>query len=189
MEWHEATCFLNGQWRPLARRPYRSLTVASSLATGLLTVIRSIRWTVSARRSARVNTLHAAAQLRRHRARQSVRRSQVAATCSTPIIERHPWPRQFVALTCRSTTDGVAKRDHAFRPASADGVHQTLAWAAIAAQHRSRRRGRVTHADERWLHCDIKSNLVLGNVLMKQYATDHDAFETVMLRDGFLTEG
>ena len=47
----------------------------------------------------------------------------------------------------------------------------------------------VTHADERWLHCDIKSISLLGNVLMKQYATDHDAFETVMLRDGFLTEG
>jgi hypothetical protein len=47
----------------------------------------------------------------------------------------------------------------------------------------------VTHADERWLHCDIKSISLLGNVLMKQYAMDNGASETVMLRDGFLTEG
>jgi D-alanine transaminase len=47
----------------------------------------------------------------------------------------------------------------------------------------------VTHPDERWLHCDIKSTSLLGNVLMKQYAIDHGASETVMLRDGFLTEG
>ena len=47
----------------------------------------------------------------------------------------------------------------------------------------------VTHADERWLHCDIKSTSLLGNVLMKQYAVDRGASETVMLRDGFLTEG
>ena len=47
----------------------------------------------------------------------------------------------------------------------------------------------VTHADERWLHCDIKSTSLLGNVLMKQYAIDLGASETVMLRDGFLTEG
>ena len=47
----------------------------------------------------------------------------------------------------------------------------------------------VTHADERWLHCDIKSTSLLGNVLMKQYAIDLGASETVMLREGFLTEG
>ena len=42
----------------------------------------------------------------------------------------------------------------------------------------------VTHADERWLHCDTRRTSLLGNVLMKQYATDHGAFETVMLRNG-----
>jgi D-alanine transaminase len=65
----------------------------------------------------------------------------------------------------------------------------TSPWAAIPAAQIEGGVAAVTHADERWLHCDIKSISLLGNVLMKQYATDHDAFETVMLRDGFLTEG
>src|SRR5260363_186220 len=47
----------------------------------------------------------------------------------------------------------------------------------------------VTAPDARWLHCDIKSISLLGNVLMAQYAAEHQASETIQLRDGYLTEG
>ncbi len=47
----------------------------------------------------------------------------------------------------------------------------------------------VTQPDNRWLRCDIKSVSLLGNVLMAEYAASHGALETIMLRDGFLTEG
>src|SRR5439155_5615738 len=43
-------------------------------------------------------------------------------------------------------------------------------------------------ADERWLHCDLKAISLLGNVLARQYAADHGAVETVMFRNGYLTE-
>src|SRR5260363_154101 len=33
----------------------------------------------------------------------------------------------------------------------------------------------VTAPDARWLHCDIKSISLLGNVLMAQYAAEHQA--------------
>ena len=46
----------------------------------------------------------------------------------------------------------------------------------------------VTAADNRWLRCDLKTISLLGNVLMRQLATDAGAVETVMFRDGFLTE-
>jgi D-alanine transaminase len=46
----------------------------------------------------------------------------------------------------------------------------------------------VTAIDERWLNCDVKSISLLGNVLMRQLAADHDAVETVMFRNGYLTE-
>lgn len=46
----------------------------------------------------------------------------------------------------------------------------------------------VTHEDRRWLNCHIKSTSLLGNVLMAQYAVDHEAMETLQFRDGFLTE-
>ncbi len=47
----------------------------------------------------------------------------------------------------------------------------------------------MTAEDRRWLHCDIKSVSLLGNVLMAQHAAEHDAIETIQLRDGNVTEG
>ena len=46
----------------------------------------------------------------------------------------------------------------------------------------------VTADDNRWHRCDLKTISLLGNVLMRQLATDAGAVETVMFRDGFLTE-
>ena len=46
----------------------------------------------------------------------------------------------------------------------------------------------VTAADIRWAHCDIKSVSLLGNVLLRQLAVDADAQETILLRDGWLTD-
>jgi D-alanine transaminase len=47
----------------------------------------------------------------------------------------------------------------------------------------------VTHKDERWLNCQIKSVSLLGNVLMKQFAVENHAAETIMFRDEMLSEG
>jgi D-alanine transaminase len=49
--------------------------------------------------------------------------------------------------------------------------------------------GAVTAADIRWSRCDIKSTSLLGNVLLRWLAADAGATETILLRDGQLTEG
>jgi D-alanine transaminase len=46
----------------------------------------------------------------------------------------------------------------------------------------------VTAADTRWARCDIKSVALLANVLLRQVAVDQGAAETLLLRDGQLTE-
>jgi D-alanine transaminase len=46
----------------------------------------------------------------------------------------------------------------------------------------------ITAADLRWSRCDIKSVALLGNVLLRQLACDAGAQETILLRDGFLTD-
>ena len=46
----------------------------------------------------------------------------------------------------------------------------------------------VTAVDNRWHRCDLKTISLLGNVLMRQLAAEHGAVETVMFRDGFMTE-
>ena len=47
----------------------------------------------------------------------------------------------------------------------------------------------VSAADNRWHRCDIKSISLLANVLLRQSAMDAGCAETVLFRDGFLTEG
>jgi D-alanine transaminase len=46
----------------------------------------------------------------------------------------------------------------------------------------------VTAQDTRWARCDIKSTALLANVLLRQLAVDADAAETILLREGDLTE-
>ena len=46
----------------------------------------------------------------------------------------------------------------------------------------------VTAQDTRWARCDIKSVALLANVLLRQLAVDAGAAETIMLRDGELTD-
>lgn len=47
----------------------------------------------------------------------------------------------------------------------------------------------VLYPDRRWARCDIKSTALLPNVLANQEAMEQGAFETVLVRDGFVTEG
>ena len=46
----------------------------------------------------------------------------------------------------------------------------------------------VTARDFRWEKCHIKSTSLLGNVLARQISADVGATETILLRDGLLTE-
>ncbi|TSA50482.1 MAG: D-amino acid aminotransferase [Nitrosomonadales bacterium] len=87
-------------------------------------------------------------------------------------------------------TRGVAKRDHAFPKGVAPTVFimsnplltppKELLATGVAA---------ITASDNRWLRCDIKAISLLPNVLLRQMAVDVGAVETVLLRDGFMTEG
>ncbi|HEU4516782.1 MAG TPA: aminotransferase class IV [Steroidobacteraceae bacterium] len=47
----------------------------------------------------------------------------------------------------------------------------------------------VTADDIRWSRCDIKSTSLLGNVLLRWLSADAGATETLLRRDGFITEG
>ena len=46
----------------------------------------------------------------------------------------------------------------------------------------------VTAQDTRWARCDIKSVSLLANVLLRQLAVDDDASETILIREGHLTD-
>ncbi|GAA4337259.1 D-amino acid aminotransferase [Pigmentiphaga soli] len=104
------------------------------------------------------------------------------------LIAAHPYDDQIVYL---QVTRGVAKRDHAF-PAGdlAPTVFgMSSPFTRPDAAQRDGGLATVSMPDERWLHCEIKSVSLLGNVLARQYAADRGVPEVVMFRDGFLSEG
>lgn len=47
----------------------------------------------------------------------------------------------------------------------------------------------ISVPDLRWRRCDIKSIMLLPNVLAKQQAREQGAFEAIFVRDGWVTEG
>ncbi len=86
-------------------------------------------------------------------------------------------------------TRGVALRDHVMPP----DIEPTVFMMASAmkpptAEQRHHGVACVTARDFRWERGDIKSTSLLGNVLARQISADQGAAETIMLRDGFLTE-
>ena len=102
------------------------------------------------------------------------------------VVERQPFADQGVYF---QVTRGVAKRDHTFPknvPATVFMMSNPLA--TPSPEVVANGVACVTAIDERWLNCDVKSISLLGNVLMRQLAADHDAVETVMFRNGYLTE-
>jgi D-alanine transaminase len=86
-------------------------------------------------------------------------------------------------------TRGVAPRGHAFPAAATPTVFVMVNPLKLpGAAQREQGVRCVSAEDKRWLNCDIKSTSLLGNVLMAQHAAENDAFETIQLRDGWLTE-
>jgi D-alanine transaminase len=103
------------------------------------------------------------------------------------IIGAAPWEDLGVYL---QVTRGPAPRDHAFpeviqptvflmamplMPPAGDLVENGVA--------------AITADDNRWGRCDIKSVSLLANVLLRQQSVDAGCAETILIRDGLLTEG
>ncbi|MBV6305520.1 D-amino acid aminotransferase [Candidimonas humi] len=95
------------------------------------------------------------------------------------------------AMVYIQVTRGVAKRDHAF-PAKAPKPTvfcMVSPFKRPAAAAREQGLSTVSMPDVRWLHCEIKSVSLLGNVLAKQHAVEAGVDEVIQFRDGFLSEG
>ncbi len=86
-------------------------------------------------------------------------------------------------------TRGVAKRDHAF-PKDAVPTVFVMSNPLVNPPQELVERGAaaVSAIDDRWHHCDIKSISLIGNCLLRQVSADAGAVETILFRDGFLTE-
>jgi len=102
------------------------------------------------------------------------------------LVAQQPWEDQGVYL---QVTRGVAKRDHAF-PAGVEPTVFAMSNPLVNPPKEVVEKGvaALSAPDNRWLRCDIKSISLIGNVLLRQQSADAGAAETILFRDGILTE-
>ncbi|HEU0202468.1 MAG TPA: D-amino acid aminotransferase [Burkholderiaceae bacterium] len=179
----QGTCYLNGEWLPLAQARISPLDRGFIFGDGVYEVVPVYRRKLF--------------RFEQHMARLA--RSLGEVRIAAPF-DRSGWRTIFERLieSCESAdqyvylqvTRGVAKRDFSFPADVAPTVFaMTTPFARPSPEQREQGLRAVTRADERWLRCDIKATSLLGAVLARQYATDHGADEVVQHRDGWLTEG
>ncbi len=102
------------------------------------------------------------------------------------IVERNSGDDQSVYL---QVTRGVAKRDHAF-PANIKPTVFMMSSPLVTPAPALVESGVacITAEDFRWLNCDIKSTSLLGNCMLRQLSAEAGATETILFRNGRLTE-
>ena len=102
------------------------------------------------------------------------------------LVDAQPFEDQGVYF---QVTRGVAKRDHAF-PKDAEPTVFMMANPLVTPPKEVVQRGgsAVSAHDNRWLRCDIKSISLIGNCLLRQLSAEAGAVETILFRDGQLTE-
>jgi len=86
-------------------------------------------------------------------------------------------------------TRGVAKRDHAF-PKGVEPTVFMMSNPLVNPPPEQVEKGgaAISAQDNRWQRCDIKSISLIGNCLLRQLSAEQGLAETILFRDGKLTE-
>jgi D-alanine transaminase len=102
------------------------------------------------------------------------------------LIEKQSFDDQGVYW---QVTRGVAKRDHAFPKDVQPTVFMMSNPLVNPSKEVVENGGKaVTAPDYRWHRCDIKSISLIGNCMLRQLSAEEGAVETILFRDGKLTE-
>ena len=178
------TCYLNGQYLPLSEARVSPLDRAFLFADAVYEVMP-----VYGRRPFRFNA-HC----------DRLARSLNGIGMRDPHT-REQWRHIFATLIDRNATDDTyiywqvtrgaePGRNHTPLPDIPRTVFAFCAPLPLSTpQQLEHGAAAVTAADTRWARCDLKTTALLANVLLRQLATDTGATETILLRDGVLTEG
>ncbi len=183
---NDKLCYLNGEYLPLAQAKVSVLDRGFTFGDGVYEVTP-----VYGRRLFRFDEHMARLQrgLGKIRITNPHTPEQWLERCRTlvaALADRTGVEDQVVYI---QVTRGVAPRDHAMP----EGITPTVFMMcnplkAASAEQRHHGVACITARDFRWERGDIKSTSLLGNVLARQMSADHGAVETILLRDGWLTE-
>lgn len=102
------------------------------------------------------------------------------------MIERQPFDDQAVYW---QITRGVARRDHAF-PKDTEPTVFMMSNPLVNPSKAVIENGAaaISAPDFRWHRCDLKTISLIGNCMLRQLSADEGAIETILFRDGKLTE-
>lgn len=182
MSMEASECYLNGTFQPLTQCQVSVLDRGFIFGDGVYEVIP-----VYGRRVFRAQD-HLA-RLSRSLSAVGIKSPQQAAdwlSLVRELVARNAPDDQCIYI---QVTRGVARRDHAFP----HGVEPTVFMMSFPFPHLSMERRSqglvcITAPDLRWRNAHIKSISLLGNVLARQLSVENDASETILIRDGLLTE-
>jgi D-alanine transaminase len=179
---NDRLCFLNGEYKPLAQATVSVLDRGFIFGDGVYEVVP-----VYARKLFRFDEHMArlGRSLAKLRIANPASREQWLARCRK-LVDTLPDADQVVYI---QVTRGVAPRDHVMP----EGVTPTVFMMSnpmkpATVEQRHHGVACTTARDFRWERGDIKSTSLLGNVMARQMSADHGAIETIMFRDGWLTE-
>jgi len=178
----ETLCYLNGEYLALAQAKVSVLDRGFIFGDGIYEVVpvyqrRLFRFEQHMDRMDR--------SLSKIRLVNPLSRAQWLERCRT-LIAAQAAEDQLVYI---ELTRGVALRDHVMPADTTPTVFMmTSAMKPPTPEQRHAGVACVSARDFRWERADIKSISLLGNVLARQMSADHGAVETIMFRDGFLTE-
>ena len=178
----EVQCYLNGDYGPLAEAKVSAMDRGFIFGDGVYEMIpvyggRLFRFEAHMERLER--------SLAKLRIEPPLTRSEWLAIARR-LVAALPVADQWVYL---QVTRGVAPRNHVMPEGISPTVFSySVAAEPVAAEQRHHGVACVTARDFRWERGDIKSISLLGNVLARQMSADHGALETIMFRDGYLTE-
>jgi D-alanine transaminase len=177
-------CYLNGDYLPLAQARVSPLDRAFLFADAVYEVMpvygrRPFRFAAHCERLAR--------SLRELGMEDPHSREQWHAMIAT-LIERNATDDIYVYW--QVTRGAEFGRNHAPLPKLERTVFAFCAPLTLPDQAQlARGVSCVTALDNRWGRCDIKSTALLANILLREQAAQAGASETILLRDGQLTEG
>ncbi len=183
---NDALVYLNGEVLPLSQAKVSVLDRGFIFGDGIYEVVP-----VYGRRLFRFDEHMArlARSLSKLRIPNPASRDEWLARCRTLVAAAAEATAAEDQLVYIQVTRGVAPRDHVMPP----GLTPTVFMMAnpmkpATAEQRHHGVACTTARDFRWERGDIKSISLLGNVLARQMSADHGAVETIMFRDGWLTE-
>ena len=178
----EIVCYLNGEFLPLREAKVSVLDRGFLFGDGIYEVLP-----VYGRRLFRFE--EHMARLGRNLAKVRIANPHTAVRwlelCRELVAAQ---PDHDLALYLQ-VTRGVAPRHHVMPVDVAPTVFMmSNPLVQPSAEERHRGVACITARDFRWERGDLKSISLLGNVLARQMSADHGAAETILLREGFLTE-